>query len=280
MTALEALTREPLHGHGHLAAAAGVPAIQLCVLDTLAGRAVPPLRLPWLDGGACSDSDSDSDSDGGFALPVLPTTGPRTTAVDLVLPRLAHHAQQDVGARGAGACSSPDEEFARLGDGYGDDLFEHTVTTLAAAPTRMAMDASVATAMPAPARMPTPTPTPIRRASNRRAVTIAPGSKYAAMDTQLLAIFSDADFELSKHEWSKRLKLARLSPAQEVRAKQLRRKILSRRYADDNRKKNARQIVAVADDRARLLADNDTLRSENARLMAELASLKRTFGSR
>lgn len=34
MTALEALTREPLHGHAHLAAAAGVPAIQLGVLDT------------------------------------------------------------------------------------------------------------------------------------------------------------------------------------------------------------------------------------------------------
>lgn len=277
MTALEAMTRDPVHARGpvHPAAATDVPTIELGMLDTLM------TRLPWLDSD--SSACSDSDSDGGFSLPVLPTTGPLTAAADLGLP---HPYLPRYAARATAAVCPLDVDFARLGDDFGDGLFEHTVQALASAPTSMAVDAAAAAASPQPSPQPLPQPAmpattrTARRAGNRRAVTIAPGSKHAAIDTQLLTIFSDADFRLSKHEWAKRLRLARLSTAQEARAKQLRRKILSRRYADDNRKKNARQINAVADERARLLADNDALRADNAKLMAELASLKRTFGSR
>ena len=97
-------------------------------------------------------------------------------------------------------------------------------------PARSVLVTSVAMVSPCLA-LPRPVPPTVRLPSSTSnallSLFVGPGSKRAPMDTQLLAIFSDNDFRLKWQKWAKRLQLAGLSAAQEARAQQLRRKIMS-----------------------------------------------------
>lgn len=57
-------------------------------------------------------------------------------------------------------------------------------------------------------------------------------SAKSAVDAQLANYFSDDDYLVSKGQWAKSLKAAKLSPELEHRAKQIRRKSLSCIYAE------------------------------------------------
>jgi hypothetical protein len=116
--------------------------------------------------------------------------------------------------------------------------------------------------------------------ASSRAVSATTGP-FAEVDAEVLDIFSDADLRLSKHDWAKRLKHISLTPVQYERAKVLRRKIKSRKYAGDNRKKKAQETAAVAAENVQLkrknkelVAYNKELVAENKRILADLEKLK------
>jgi len=71
------------------------------------------------------------------------------------------------------------------------------------------------------------TPSP----SSPPAAEARPSAK-SAVDAQLANYFSDDDYLVSKGQWAKSLKAAKLSPKLEHRAKQIRRKSLSCIYAE------------------------------------------------
>lgn len=114
-----------------------------------------------------------------------------------------------------------------------------------------------------------------RAMRTRRAIIVAPGSPHAGLDTALLQIFSDDDFRVPPPEWAKKLKLAGLSVELTKRAKAIRRKILSRKYAGDNRKKTSQQTRAIAESHSVLQRENAELRKQNSQLRDEVAKLRR-----
>lgn len=109
----------------------------------------------------------------------------------------------------------------------------------------------------------------------RRAISVVPGSVHASLDTELLQIFTDDDFRVPPPEWANKLKLAGLSVKLTKRAKELRRKILSRKYAGDNRKKTSLQFRALAESHSVLQRENAELCKQNSQLRDEVARLRR-----
>lgn len=260
--------------------------------------AVPAQQQRWLDDGTSSDSD-----DAAASVLPLPIFSPGDDAIlrglqqALGLQQPQPHPQR----RGeSGGESDADPEFDRLGDSFGDDFFEYPIRSMApaAAITVAGVGVGVPSASSAKSRKFTApassapagragkavssTPNGSNRSAkgnprSRAAASVAAGGRalkpdpaFFPLDTRLLALFSDGDLRLGKPEWAATLKAARLDAAHEARAKKLRRTILSRRYAEDNRNKNKQQQKMTAAQRSALLTENDELRADNARLQAEL----------
>lgn len=117
---------------------------------------------------------------------------------------------------------------------------------------------------------------------NKRAIKRFQGRKMKSsvddhndLDAELFRIFSDDELRLKKQPWADLFqKRGPFSTAQRMRLKTLRRRVLSRGYAQMNRLKTQKRSKEIERSHDFLAHENDKLKAENESLKRELASLK------
>lgn len=168
------------------------------------------------------------------------------------------------------------QELTDLGDPFVDDATLLEVCGGQQNMTTLSSSLSVATCGP---RSSTPSFQSKSKSSSMRGgratrMKTPPIKSSSELDQVIFEIFSEEDLRLDKSAWAARIKHVRLTPMQLKRVKELRRRILSRKYAHVNREKTQRRNKDIVSSKEQLVRENEQLRSKNLSLQRELAALK------